>query len=76
MLKENVVKNQTPMKFLLQDYILDSEWKEILKEEFQKKYFLDLNQTLDEGYQSGLVRPPKELIFNALNSTKLTKVYK
>jgi uracil-DNA glycosylase len=59
----------------LEDFIYDIEWKEILKEEFSKNYFLVLNKILDNTYEKGLVRPNKELIFNALNSTKLSQVY-
>ena len=58
----------------MQNYIFDNEWKEILKEEFQKKYFLELNQELNEGFKKDLVKPPKEMIFNALNLTKLDNV--
>lgn len=59
--------------FNLKDFIDDNEWKEILKEEFDKKYFLELNTTLKSKYEKNLVRPKKELIFNALNSTKINQ---
>ena len=38
-------------------------------------FFLqEINNNIKEGYKKGINRPPKELVFNALNSTKLDKV--
>ena len=58
----------------IEDFLLDKEWKSLLTEEFSKKYFLEINKSIKEGYKKGINRPPKELVFNALNSTKLNKV--
>jgi hypothetical protein len=58
----------------IEDFLLDKEWKSLLKEEFSKKYFLEINNNIKEGYKKGINRPPKELVFNALNSTKIDKV--
>lgn len=60
----------------IQDYMIDPEWKSLLKEEFEKKYFQDINKKINEGYKKGIVRPPKDLVFNAFNSTKLNQVIK
>ncbi len=58
----------------IEDFLFDKEWKNLLKEEFSKKYFIEINNNIKEGYKKGINRPPKELVFNALNSTKLDKV--
>ena len=60
--------------FKVQDYLIDSTWKRLLQTEFQKQYFQEINQFLEKEYQKGIVRPPKELIFNAFNSTKIDDV--
>ena len=60
--------------FRIQDYLIDSTWKRLLQSEFQKSYFLEINEFLEKEYQKGIVRPPKELIFNAFNSTKIDEV--
>lgn len=47
--------------------ILKSEsWQEILKDEFKKKYFLDLMDFLDDEYQNQLVFPTEENLYTAL----------
>jgi hypothetical protein len=59
--------------WLLSDYI-EGEWKEALLDEFKKKYFIDINNKIRDGYKRDINRPPKELIFNAFNSTQLSDV--
>ncbi|MFD2907768.1 uracil-DNA glycosylase [Flavobacterium ardleyense] len=46
-------------------FIKNSTWQEQLKEEFQKPYFLELTQHVDNEYKTTICFPPKELIFNA-----------
>ena len=58
----------------IEDYLTDKEWKSLLRDEFSKKYFLEINKNIKEGYKKGINRPPKELVFNALNSTKIANV--
>lgn len=60
--------------FKVEDFLLDSEWKELLKEEFEKDYFKVINTALENGYSRNLVKPPKELVFNAFNLTSLKDV--
>lgn len=49
--------------------LLNKSWKEKLEEEFTKKYFLDLNHFVEEAYETKKIFPPKDLIFNAFNTT-------
>ncbi|PGS55253.1 uracil-DNA glycosylase [Bacillus sp. AFS041924] len=46
---------------------LSSEWKERLNSEFEKQYFKDLLQFLEEEYKEKIIYPAKEHIFQALN---------
>ena len=61
-------------EWMIEDYLREREWKNALKDEFNKKYFMDINKVIKEGYQKNIVRPPKELVFNAFNSCKLSKI--
>jgi hypothetical protein len=60
--------------FRVESYINNPEWKQLLQTEFQKKYFTEINTFLDREYKKGIVRPPKDLVFNALNSTPIENV--
>ncbi|MHC1778799.1 MAG: uracil-DNA glycosylase [Bacteroidales bacterium] len=54
---------------------IDNSWKEILKDEFEKEYFIKLTETLKKEKQSGIKIYPKGAhIFNAFNSTPFNKV--
>jgi uracil-DNA glycosylase len=54
---------------------LDSSWLEVLKEEFEKDYFQNLKNFLQEEKQSSqIVYPPGSLIFAALDNTPFDKV--
>lgn len=55
---------------------LGNDWDEILKEEWQKPYYLKLREFLKKEYASGPVYPPMHDIFNALKHTSFedTKV--
>lgn len=56
--------------------ILANDWDNILKEEFNKKYYLELREFLKHEYKNGLIFPDTHDIFNALKYTsyKDTKV--
>lgn len=60
--------------FRIQDYLRDPKWRSLLSKEFEKKYFTEINQFLEKEYAKGIVRPPKELVFNAYNSTNIDNV--
>jgi uracil-DNA glycosylase len=54
---------------------LEAHWKEVLKEEFDKPYFLALRTTLVEAKAAGkVIYPPGGLIFNAFEQTPFPAV--
>ncbi|MBK9107909.1 MAG: uracil-DNA glycosylase [Saprospiraceae bacterium] len=54
---------------------IETSWKAILKEEFEKEYFKNLSQFLKaEIAQGKIIYPPGKLIFNAFNSCSFTKL--
>ena len=55
---------------------LTNDWKDILQPEFEKPYWHKLEAAVEEEYAAHKVFPPKELIFNGLNTTSFadTKV--
>ena len=53
---------------------LENSWRELLKEEFDKPYFLELTSFVKQEYQKGKVFPPGKYIFNALDSLPVDKV--
>ncbi|WP_299774473.1 uracil-DNA glycosylase [uncultured Pseudoteredinibacter sp.] len=57
------------------DIQLDSSWKELLAEEFEKPYMQQLGDFLRAEKTAGkTIYPPGPLMFNALNSTPFDKV--
>ena len=54
---------------------LEPGWKEILGNEFDRKYMLELREFLKNEQQKGsLIYPPNQLIFNAFNHTPFDDV--
>ncbi|RVU55523.1 uracil-DNA glycosylase [Anaerosphaera multitolerans] len=49
--------------------ILKNDWQELLKDEFEKPYYLNLRELLIEEYKNYEVFPKAEDIFNAFNYT-------
>jgi len=49
--------------------IFKNDWQELLKEEFEKDYYLNLRQFLVNEYRTKTVYPDKYDIFNALHYT-------
>jgi uracil-DNA glycosylase len=49
------------------DVKIESSWKEILIQEFEKDYFINLVNFVKEEYRTKTVYPPAGLIFNAFN---------
>ncbi len=57
------------------DVKIEEGWKEILKQEFTKPYFLQITSFLKTEKATGAtIYPPGSLIFNAFNSTPFDKV--
>lgn len=54
---------------------IEDSWKEVLKDEFQKPYFLQIRDFLKQEKQNGkVIYPPGSLIFNAFNITSFDNV--
>ena len=53
---------------------IEESWKELLKEEFSKEYFLRLTAFVKEAYGSGVVYPPGSMIFRAFDSCPVDQV--
>jgi uracil-DNA glycosylase len=53
---------------------IDSSWKEVLKEEFEKPYFKNLVEFIKSEYKSNKIFPPGKQIFAAFNATPFDKV--
>lgn len=59
----------------LKNVEIEAKWKEILMEEFQKDYFVEIKKHLvKEIHEGKTVFPPGKLIFNAFNLTPFDKV--
>jgi uracil-DNA glycosylase len=57
------------------DIQIEESWKEVLKEEFEKAYFLHIVTFLKAEKASGkIIYPPGPLIFNAFKQTPFPKV--
>ncbi|RDU71606.1 uracil-DNA glycosylase [Helicobacter anseris] len=55
--------------------LIREEWKELLKEEFSKPYFLKIKEKYIQAKKQGqIVFPPAKLTFNALNLTPPQKL--
>ncbi|MDY0116505.1 MAG: uracil-DNA glycosylase [Sulfurimonadaceae bacterium] len=50
--------------------LLDTDWKDLLAEEFDKEYFLQLQSFVEQEYQEKTVYPKYENIFRAFNLMK------
>ncbi|MEG0994660.1 MAG: uracil-DNA glycosylase [Bacilli bacterium] len=54
--------------------MIGNSWDDLLKEEFQKKYFQDLLKFIDKEYKEKVIFPKKADIFNAFRYTPYEKV--
>jgi uracil-DNA glycosylase len=53
---------------------IETSWKEILKDEFEKDYFRNLFDFIESEYQTQTVYPPKEKVFSAFEFTPFNQV--
>lgn len=53
--------------FIYMDVKIEQGWKEMLKDEFEKPYFIKLTEFVKSEYKTQLVFPPGKEIFNAFN---------
>jgi len=56
------------------DVKIEASWKERLREEFDKDYFVRLSGFVKEEYRTSTVFPPGSLIFNAFNLCPFDRV--
>lgn len=49
--------------------MINNQWGELLKDEFNKDYFIELQSFLTEHEQNSTFFPPKGQVFNAFNKT-------
>jgi uracil-DNA glycosylase len=56
------------------DVKIEESWRNLLKEEFNKEYFVLLTDFIREEYKSNIIYPPARLIFNAFNLCPVDKV--
>ncbi|MBP6429015.1 MAG: uracil-DNA glycosylase [Bacteroidales bacterium] len=55
------------------DVDIEKEWKEVLKEEFKKGYFINLVGLIRDAYSNKVVYPKSDDIFNAFNLCPFSK---
>lgn len=53
---------------------IEESWKEVLKQEFNEPYFIDLVSFIKDEYRTQSIYPPGKLIFNAFNSCPFNNV--
>ena len=53
---------------------IEKSWSHLLNQEFKKEYFLALKEFVREQYQSNVIYPKANRIFNAFNSTPVENV--
>jgi len=56
------------------DVSIESSWKPVLKDEFEKDYFVKLTGFVRDEYKNTTIYPPAGLIFNAFNLCPFTEV--
>ncbi len=55
------------------DVTIESSWKALLKDEFEKPYFEELISFVRQEYKTQHIYPPGKLIFNAFNHCPVNK---
>lgn len=58
----------------MKDVQIESGWKEVLRDEFEKPYFSNLREWVREQYKTSTVYPSAKLIFNAFDSCPFEQV--
>jgi len=56
------------------DVTIESSWKSVLKDEFEKEYFIKLTGFVRDEYNTATIYPPAGLIFNAFNLCTFSSV--
>ncbi len=55
-------------------HYIDQNWRDILKEEFEAPYFIELEKKIEEEVKVAAVYPPLVSVFSAYNHTDFNKV--
>lgn len=55
-------------------FTIAQNWYELLKEEFEKPYYLELSNFLEKEYKTKTIYPKPENVFNSLNNVKYKDV--
>ena len=50
--------------------LIPNDWKDVLSSEFDKPYFIELNQKLNDEYKNFTIFPEQKNIFNSIESLK------
>jgi hypothetical protein len=58
----------------IMDLITEPSWKTVLDQDYKSKHIANLTKFLNEEYEKNIIYPPKNKIFNALNTTPFNKV--
>jgi len=59
----------------IKEVVIEESWKKVLKDEFQKSYFLKIKEALINDYKKEVeIYPPAKEIFNAFNLTPFTNL--
>ena len=54
--------------------MIGNEWDNVLKDEFEKDYFIKIKKFIDSEYETKTIYPPYDEIFNAFKLTALNDV--
>lgn len=60
--------------FFTEGCIIDSDWKKLLQSEFEASYWKTLAAAVEAEYSGHTVYPPRDLVFNAFNTTPFKQV--
>jgi len=73
-LKKALYLRSNYIKILTMDVQIDPSWKQMLGEEFDKPYFVQLTEMVRHEYKSTVCYPPGRFIFNAFNLCPFDRV--
>ncbi len=54
--------------------MLPNKWDNVLKDEYKKEYFINLEKFIEDEYKNKIIYPPKEQIYSAFEYTSFDKV--
>ena len=51
-----------------------SAWHDLIKKELPEGYFAQINHFMNEVYAQGVIYPPRDKVFNAIQTTPLIRL--